>query len=208
VRRIHAGWLSLAVGLALGFAGCSSPSLPLRSSQAEIELDQPIADFTLTERSGRTVKRDDLLGEVWIASFIFTRCTGPCPQVSGSMARLQSEFKDEKDVRLVSFSVDPEHDRPEVLKRYADRYGADADRWLFLTGDEKVIYELSRKSFLQGVERNRGSAQAPGDAVAHSTRLSVVDRRGHFRAYYDSTRLDEELPKLRHKVADLLREKP
>jgi cytochrome oxidase Cu insertion factor (SCO1/SenC/PrrC family) len=200
--------LSLALALGLSLTGCSPSSSLLPSSQTEIEVDRPVADFTLTERSGRTVTRDDLLGKVWIASFIFTRCTGPCPQVSGSMARLQSELKDEKDVRLVSFTVDPEHDRPDVLKRYAVNYRADPERWLFLTGDEKVIYDLSLHSFWQGVERNRGTGQSPGDAVAHSTRLSVVDRRGHFRAYYDSTRLDENLPKLKRKVAELLREKP
>jgi cytochrome oxidase Cu insertion factor (SCO1/SenC/PrrC family) len=173
-----------------------------------VDVDWPVGEFTLTERSGRTVKREDLLGKVWIASFIFTRCTGPCPQVSGSMARLQRELRDEKDLRLVSFTVDPEHDRPDVLKRYAATYGADPERWLFLTGDEKVVYDLSLHSFMQGVERNRGTAQSPGSAATHSTRLSVVDRRGHFRAYYDGTRLDENLPKLRRKVADLLREKP
>src|SRR3954451_344898 len=84
-------------------------------------LDQdplPVGDFSFTERGGRTVSRRDLLGKVWIGSFIFTRCAGPCSQVSGAMSRLQKELANEDDVLLVTFTVDPEHYTPKVLTAY------------------------------------------------------------------------------------------
>ena len=104
----------------------------------------PVGDFRLTERSGRTVAVADLQGKIWIASFVFTRCPGPCPQVTGTMARLQSELGDRADkdgVLLVSFTVDPDRDQLDDLRKYAHQYGADEDRWLFLTGPKEVVYK-------------------------------------------------------------------
>src|SRR5262249_20241121 len=143
-------------------------------------LDQlgPVADFQLTERGGRTVTRADLLGKVWVAGFAFTRCTGPCPQVSGTMAKLQAELRDQPDFRPVSVSVDPENDTPEVLKAYADRFGADPERWLFLTGPKDDVYKLVLESFHLGVQHDGGPGVPPGQAVTHSTRLALVDRKG------------------------------
>src|SRR5438270_4449000 len=102
----------------------------------------PVGEFALTDRNGEVVRDADLRGKVWIASFVFTRCTGPCPQVTASVARLQDELKNQPDVRFVTFTVDPEHDQPEVLARYATNFKADADRWLFLTGSQEKIYAL------------------------------------------------------------------
>jgi protein SCO1/2 len=146
-----------------------------------------IRDFSLTERSGRVVQRSDLSGKVWVAAFIFTRCAGPCTQVSGSMAHLQHDLPAGKDIRLVSFTVDPEYDTPQVLRDYAHRFGADPERWLFLTGNRDELYPLIRSSFMLGVERNEGPNAQPGYEVAHSTKLVLVDSRGHIRGYFDGT---------------------
>jgi len=178
----------------------------------------PVADFSLTERSKETVTQKDLLGKVWIASFVFTRCTGPCPQVSGTMARLQSELADQPDVRLVTFTVDPEHDDPNELTRYASHFQADPRRWLFLTGKEDDVYRLLREGFKVPVEQNKGEERRPGSEVMHSPRLVVVDRRGHLRGYFwgmRSTQSDNpeqefeaNLKSLRQTVAALEREAP
>jgi protein SCO1/2/putative membrane protein len=149
------------------------------------DIDLPVGDFTLTERSGRTVHKADLHGKVWIASFVFTRCTAGCPQVTETMRHLQKDFARYPDVRLVTFTVDPEHDNTEELKRYADAFGADANRWLFLTGSEEDVYRLLREGFKVGTEQNRGKERTPGNEVTHSTRLALVDRNGHVRGYYD-----------------------
>jgi protein SCO1/2 len=142
-----------------------------------------VGDFALTERDGRTVRRDDLLGNIWIASFEFTRCTAGCPQISETMARLQTDLARYPDVRLVTFTVDPEHDRPEELREYAKHYHADPQRWLFLTGDEKAVYQLLETSFHLPAQKNTDGD--PGNAVMHSPKLVLVDRQGHIRGYFD-----------------------
>ncbi len=160
-----------------------------------------VPDFTLTERSGRRVSRADLLGKVWMTNFIYTQCTETCPLQSAKLARLQAEFAGEPDLRLVSITVDPEHDTPAVLARYAERYRADPARWLFLTGDKREIYRLAKDGFHLGVvnpdEQARGGGPLamlePARAFAthgskglimHSSRFVLVDRQARIRAYY------------------------
>lgn len=146
-----------------------------------------IGDFRLTERSGAAVGTRDLLGKVWIADFIFTRCAGPCPLMSGSMKNLETALAGQ-GVKLVSFTVDPDHDTPERLTVYANRFGSGAESWLFLTGDKKTIHDLSRQHFLLGItevpEEERQNAE---DAIMHSTRFVLVDPQGRIRGYYEST---------------------
>jgi cytochrome oxidase Cu insertion factor (SCO1/SenC/PrrC family) len=203
MRRAVTAGLLLATLAALGYAGISA----LKHSAPPPNDFGPVGDFSLTERGGRTVTAADLAGKVWVASFVFTRCTGPCPQVTGTVASLQKDIGNEPDVRLVTFTVDPEHDDPEELKRYADRFGA-AERWLFLTGPEKEIDRLLIDNFHVGVDRPAGKE------LTHSTRLALVDRRGHIRGYFDGRKVDEQgqpvddLPRLRQAIAVLLREKP
>jgi cytochrome oxidase Cu insertion factor (SCO1/SenC/PrrC family) len=201
---------ALTAGLLLAALGCSP------SPQTDAPLDDlgPVGDFRLTERSGRTVTPADLSGKVWIASFVFTRCTGPCPQITGTVARLQDMLASEPDVCLVTFTVDPERDDPDELKKYADHFGADRERWLFLTGPEEQLHGLIKTGFHLGVERNTGAAVTPGTEVTHSTRLALVDRHGHVRGYFDGRQVDEEgrpvdcLPRVQKAVASLLRERP
>jgi cytochrome oxidase Cu insertion factor (SCO1/SenC/PrrC family) len=176
----------------------------------------PVGDFALTERSGRTVHRDDLRGKVWVAAFIFTRCAGPCHQVTGSMARLQQDLAGLPDVRLVSFTVDPEFDTPGVLDAYGERWQADPERWLFLTGPPDQVYGLIRNGFHLYAEPNRGAERTEGNEVAHDVRLALVDRRGHLRlgktitgtglGYFDGTKPDD-IPLLEEKIRALLQEK-
>jgi cytochrome oxidase Cu insertion factor (SCO1/SenC/PrrC family)/uncharacterized membrane protein YozB (DUF420 family) len=142
-----------------------------------------VGDFSLTERNGRTVSKSDLLGKIWIASFEFTRCTAGCPQISETMQQLQTDLARYPDVRLVTFTVDPEHDHPEELRAYAEHYHADAERWLFLTGEEKTMYRLLAQSFHVPVQKNQNGE--PGNAVLHSPKLVLVDRQGHIRGYFD-----------------------
>jgi protein SCO1/2 len=213
-RRIRA----IAIGLLLlTAAACAHVTAPEREN---MNLDS-VGDFALTDASGDTVHKADLLGKVWVASCVFTRCTGPCPQVTATMTRLQSDLPaDADDIRLVTFTVDPEHDRPAELKRYADAFGADPKRWLFLTGKQDDIYRLLREGFKVPVEQNQGDERRPGNEVMHSPRLAVVDRKGHLRGHFlgiienaddlDTAKRDYEdsYRRLREKVLTLAREKP
>src|SRR5436305_12953744 len=103
----------------LTLAGCGpSPGRhALPTGTGSPDLDFPVGSFSLTERSGKTVTDADLKGKVWVASFVFTRCTGPCPQVTATIARLQRELPDRPDLRLVTFTVDPGRDAPMDLRR-------------------------------------------------------------------------------------------
>src|SRR5262249_38742503 len=106
--------------------------------------DAPLGAFTLKERSGLTVTADDLKGKAWVACFIFPRCTGPCPKVTGTMPRLQQELNlaGEDDLRLVTITVDPERDDPAELREYAKKFQAHPGKWLFLTGKQDEIHDL------------------------------------------------------------------
>jgi protein SCO1/2 len=162
------------------------------SASVPVEDDDLFAlpDFTLTERCGQPFGLRELRGKVWVAAFTFTRCAGACTRVSGAMAQLQHEFASEPDVRLVSFTVDPEHDRPDVLSAYARKFGAQPERWYFLTGDPPAVLGLIHDGFHLAAEPNRGPERTPGNEVLHDTRLAVVDKRGHVRAYYDISDAD------------------
>ncbi|MBL8798499.1 MAG: SCO family protein [Planctomycetia bacterium] len=165
-----------------------------------------IADFQLTERSGQPVSKDDLRGKVWVAGFFFTRCSGPCPKLMGVLAELQHETVSQADVRLVSITADPDHDTPAVLTAYAEKWQADPQRWLFLTGPRDKVYALIQDSFKLGVQQNEGQDRKPGEEVLHSTRLVVVDRKGEKRGYYDGTD-PASVDQLKKRVARLVREK-
>ena len=167
----------------------------------------PVPAFSLTERSGRTVTLADLKGDVWIGDFIFTTCPGPCPLMTAQMKRLQDELQGKPNVRLVSVTVDPETDTPAVLSRYADSFGANHQRWLFLTGTRQAIQSLARDGLHLTVEINTGVSAIPGQGpIVHSTRFVLVDQRGELRGYYDSDDNDS-MQQLLHDVDRLRGEK-
>jgi protein SCO1/2 len=140
-----------------------------------------VPDFRLISQTGAPFERASLNGKIWVANFIFTHCTTSCPRMSSQMARVQSSTAEFPDVRLVSFSVDPQRDTPEALSVYAHRYQAQPGRWFFLTGDQKTLDALDRRSFMLG--------NVDG-SLEHSTRFVLVDRRGRIRAYYSAAQDD------------------
>jgi protein SCO1 len=194
----NAHHLALVIVFGALLSGCSS-------STADDDLF-PVSDFALTERNGQILHRDDLLGKVWVASFIFTRCAGPCARVSACMAQVQKELSNKPDARLVTFTVDPQFDRPPVLRDYAQHYEADSERWLFLTGEPEEVYDLIRNGFYLTAEPNEGAERTPGNEIMHDTRLAIVDRRGHIRGYVQATD-DDAVAQVVSKVKSLLREK-
>jgi protein SCO1/2 len=140
-----------------------------------------VPDFQLTSQTSEPFDRKALDGKVWVADFIFTHCSGPCPRLSAQMRRVQTAVTELPDVRLVSFSVDPERDTPAVLAEYAARYHAQPGRWFFLTGDRKTLDALDRRAFMLG--------NVDG-TLEHSTRFVLVDRQGKIRGYYGTDQDD------------------
>ncbi len=143
--------------------------------------DEPlghITDFSLTNQFGKETKLSDLKGSIWVADFIFTSCESICPDMTTNMANVQRAFPDTPNVRFVSISVDPERDTPEVLAAFGERFGADPQRWDFLTGDKEYIKEISYQGFLIG----------SGDVMTnHSNKFILVDREGDIRGFYTGT---------------------
>lgn len=161
-----------------------------------------VPEFRLTNQNGQPFGSAELKGKIWIADFIFTSCPGPCPLISSRMAETQRPLE-KSDVHLVSFTVDPENDTPDVLRDYAQRLHAREGRWDFLTGSRDAIYDLTMHGFKLAVA-------ADGDVVGqpvHSTKAVLVDRRGKIRGYYDITAPDG-VTTLLADTNHLLREQP
>jgi protein SCO1/2 len=185
----------IAIGLAMAGAHWFQQATALRED-AELTVFGTLPPFELVERDGTTVTLEQLRGKVWVADFVFTHCAGPCPLLSSKMSRLQDAVGELDDVRLVSFSVDPERDTPDVLSEYARRYQADPVRWLFLTGPKEPLYRLVGEGFLLAVDD--GGPEA--GLITHSTRMVLVDRQGRIRGYYDGAEpgtVDEIVPDIR-----------
>ena len=144
-----------------------------------------VADFQLTNQLGNPVSLETLRGKIWVANLIFTRCPGPCLQMTQRMQGLQSALP--TGTQLVSLTTDPDYDTPPVLAKYAARFGAQAERWQFVTGTRDQLRTLavdSLKLVLQDVpaaERN-----SENDLFIHSTLFVVVDGRGRVRAAIES----------------------
>jgi protein SCO1/2 len=178
--------------LTMGTAAVIFLSLQISRSAAPQELPVygQIPDFQLTERSGQSAGLKDLLGKIWIADFIFTRCMGPCPLMSSRMRMIQEKVKERTDIKLISFSVDPDYDTPERLQAYAERFGARSGQWLFLTGDKAQIHKLSQQHFHLGVsDIPEAEREAPDQTVSHSSKFVLVDAQGRIRGYYASDEL-------------------
>jgi protein SCO1/2 len=172
------------------------------SERRDIEETVPLGnvpEFRFTTQEGKPLTRADLLGKVWIVDFFFTRCPGPCPVMTSRMAEVSRALNKTKDVRLVSISIDPTHDTPEVLAQYASRLNADPGRWIFLTGPQKEIEDFTQRGMLQVL------AKDPNNVPTHSTRFLVIDREGRIRK---SRNLDEPelVQKLFMDIGGLLRE--
>lgn len=159
-----------------------------------------VPDFALTNRDGRTVHRADLAGHPWLADFVFTRCAASCPMMTLRMARLNRDLPADLAVRLVSFTVDPDYDTPEVLERYAQSFKA-PDRWLFLTGGREEMHRLSKEGFKLAIDAGGGPQDEP---ILHSTRFVLVDGEAKIRGYYEA--FDEaSMKKLRRDLESLRR---
>lgn len=137
--------------------------------------------FQLTNQDGKKVSLPDFKGTIWIVDFIFTRCQGPCPILSTRMAHLGDALKGNKDVKLVSVTVDPDYDVPEVLREYAKKFQADTKQWIFLTGSRDAVEAFMVKGMLQSMIRS------PSAGLIHSTQFVVVDPHGQIRAFHDGT---------------------
>ncbi len=159
----------------------------MRSHRAEAERNQVplrhLGEFALTNRNGELIRRSDLKGQWLVVNFVFTSCGISCLQVNRHMAEIQRRTTNRTDVRLVSLSVDPRSDTPASLARFADRFGADPVRWLFLTGEKGVLYPLIENSFLGPTKSPPVAGQPAG--MIHSDHIAVMDDTGRLVRIFD-----------------------
>jgi protein SCO1 len=146
----------------------------MQKGLVELTEEQWMRAYELTERSGKTIGTADLKGQPYIASFFFSRCPGSCKQQNDQMRLLQQKYRN-APIRLVSISVDPEADTPEVLELYADSYGADKNKWLFFTGDINYIAKVAGEVFMLGQIREK----------SHPDRFCLVDGTGKLVGKYN-----------------------
>lgn len=156
--------------------------------QIEPEFNYAIQDFEYTNQDGETVSLEDLKGKYWVADFVFTKCETVCIPMTSNMVKLQQMAKDKDlDVHFVSFSVDPKNDTPEVLKQYADDYGADLSNWDFLTGySQDHIESFAAKSFKALVSKVDGY-----DQVNHAVTFYIVSPDGEAIHAFSGTKFEE-----------------
>ncbi len=144
-----------------------------------------VPDFTFEDSQGKALTRADLLGQPWIAVPFFVRCKGPCPSVSRDIAERLIPALEGTPVRVISFSLDPEVDTAAELQEYADLFGADPERWLFVRSEtEEQMHRFMNEGLLVPVVRDSTEA-APGLAITHATRMPVVDREGRVAGWYE-----------------------
>lgn len=158
-----------------------------------------IPAFTYINQDSVRIKSSDMKGKIWVADFFFSTCPTICPTMTTQMKRLQAMTKDlENDIQFISFSINPRHDQPAVLRRYIKHHGITAKNWQFLTGDEAETHELGVNSFLVHVNAD---AEAEG-GYAHSPAFTLVDKEGIVRGVYVGTdtkqvnQLEKDLRKL------------
>lgn len=154
-----------------------------------------VGAFSVVDQDNQPVTQASLLGKPWIAAFMFTRCPTVCPRITARMRDLQQQAaSDGVDVRFVSFTVDPDHDTPAILKRYARDQHVNEANWRLLTGDFEAIKKTSVESFKLALE---GKPQEGADhlGVLHGSHLVLVDERGKIRGYY-ATKDDEAMKQL------------
>jgi len=156
-----------------------------------------IPDFTFVNQMGNPVGKAQMEGKITIVDFFFTSCPSICPVMSSEMERVNDMFREEPNVQILSISIDPEFDTPEILKEYADKHKAQAGKWDFLSGEKVETYQLAKCGFILPTLDGFG---VPDD-FAHSDKFVLVDELGRIRGYYSGTnREDVDLLMLEAKI--------
>ena len=150
-----------------------------------------ISDPGFDELTGKNIS-----GKIWVADLIFTTCAGPCPIMSTEMRSVHKTYLENENIHMVTITVNPDYDTPEVLTEYGNRYDADFDKWHFLTGEYEKIQSLIANGFKMGdIE----------EIVFHSTRFALIDPNMNIRGYYMGTE-SEDVKKLIDDIEILIKE--
>ena len=160
---------------------------PFRECPSSDTTQHYIPDFSFTNQNGEMMGRQEMEGKITVVDFFFTSCPSICPIMSKEMERVNDMFRDEPGVQIMSISIDPEYDTPEILKEYAERHNATPGKWHFLSGPKEETYQLARCGFVIPTVDGNG---VPDDFV-HSDKFMLIDELGRIRGYYSGTNREE-----------------
>ncbi len=192
----------------LDLSGQHGPNILVPGAGSDAPKPQDLAkiglvkEFKLIDQDGKSIEAKDLRGDVWLATFIFTHCAGTCPMIVQQMSALNKEIADLPRVKLISFSMDPARDTPEVLTKYAIAQDAVSPRWKFLTGSKDEMYRLTRDEFKLVVDDKQGT---PSEPIIHSSKIVLVDAEGFIRGRFDGIGIDGPSPSAIKQIADSVR---
>lgn len=195
-RRVYFWFVTLVICIPLlaftlvNYVESNSKSLPYYGENfVEIKKSEAreVGDFEFTNQDGLTQAITFVKGKVWIACYFFTTCPTICPRMIAGMGDIQREFSDEAQLRMVSFTVDPDKDTPEVLKQYASIRNINTAQWNLLTGNKKDLYKYARKELTLLATDGDGGPQD----FMHIDRLVLIDQNNLIRGYYDGTESTE-----------------
>jgi protein SCO1/2 len=146
-----------------------------------------VADFTLTNQDGQVTTLADLTNHVWVGDIIFTRCAGPCPIMTAQMKSLQDALPQTSNAKLVTLTTDPDFDTPPIMKKYGERFGADFNRWTFLTGTKAQIGALATGSLkLSAVSVKPEDQKNSADLFIHTTIFVAIDKHAQLRGIFET----------------------
>jgi protein SCO1 len=178
--------------------------LRARASRAQpLPILGEVADFSLTNQNTQVVSLADLRGHVWVGDIIFTRCPGPCLEMSRKMKVLQDSLPRASRARLVTLTTDPTFDTPRIFQKYVQEHNLDAqpERWLFLTGTKQQIARLAVDSLkLAALEKPAAERESVTDLFIHSTVFVLVDKRARLRAIFESTGEGADFPLIKVQI--------
>ena len=146
-----------------------------------------VGSFNLTDQDGNTVTENDFKDKIYITDFFFVTCPTICPKMTKQMNRVYDEFKEDQNISFLSHTVMPEADSVSVLKEYANEIGVSTDKWKFVTGDKKQIYNLARKTYFAAITEGDGGV----DDFVHTENFVLVDKDKRLRGFYDGTSKDD-----------------
>ena len=161
-----------------------------------------IPNFKFINQDSVEVTELDYAGKIYVADFFFTSCPTICPKMKTQMLRIYQRYLTNSNIKFLSHSIDPDYDRPAVLKSYANRLEVDAKKWNFVTGPKEAIYQIAQKSYMVSAQEDK---QEVGGFV-HSGAFILVDSQRHVRGIYDGTK-EAEVNKLIEDIEILLHEK-
>jgi protein SCO1/2 len=173
----------------------------IKENGKEKEVPFIVPSFSFTNQDGQVLTSDFVKDKIWIADYFFTKCTGICPKLATHLQTVQEAFKNDVDVKIVSFTVDPDRDTPSVLRVYAAGFAAIPSQWQFVTGAKRQLYAFARKGLFIVATDGDGGA---GDFI-HSENLVLIDQGKHIRGYYDGTS-DKEVAQLIKDIQRLKKE--